>query len=59
MPIYVHLLLFAVGLVEQWRRMYSSADWLSGKTCATLLATIGGERERERRMQRLCGAVFL
>jgi hypothetical protein len=23
--------------------MYSSADWLNGKTCATLLATIGGE----------------
>jgi hypothetical protein len=34
---------YAAGLAEQWRRMYSSAEWLNGKTCATLLATIGGE----------------
>lgn len=37
----VELMYADAGIVEQWRRMYSSADWLNGKTCATLLATIG------------------
>jgi hypothetical protein len=30
------------GLVEQWRRMYGSPEWLAGTTTATILATIGG-----------------
>jgi hypothetical protein len=29
-------------LVEQWRKMYSSSEWVSGQTTATILATIGG-----------------
>uniref|UniRef100_A0A383WAU5 Exocyst complex component Sec6 n=1 Tax=Tetradesmus obliquus TaxID=3088 RepID=A0A383WAU5_TETOB len=37
----VEMMYADAGIVEQWRRMYSSADWLNGKTCATLLATIG------------------
>ncbi|KAF6256967.1 exocyst complex component Sec6-domain-containing protein [Scenedesmus sp. NREL 46B-D3] len=37
----VDLMYTDAGLAEQWRHMYSSADWLTGKTCATLLATIG------------------
>lgn len=33
-----------VGLMEQWRKMYSSSEWVSGQTTATILATIGGAR---------------
>lgn len=34
--------LVAAGLVEQWRKMYCSSEWVSGQTTATILATIGG-----------------
>eukprot|EP00879_Flechtneria_rotunda_P007701 GHRR01008074.1.p1 GENE.GHRR01008074.1~~GHRR01008074.1.p1 ORF type:complete len:855 (+),score=308.81 GHRR01008074.1:359-2923(+) len=29
------------GLLELWRKMYTSSDWLAGTTTATILATIG------------------
>lgn len=29
------------GLLDQWRKMYCSNEWLSGQTTATILATIG------------------